>query len=204
MADLLLILFDLNGVLYRYNRDARIARLSSLTNRPPETIKSAIWDSGFEDAGDAGALDATDYLRGFGTRIGYDLSESEWLSAQQVAVTPIVESLALLPRVRPGVQCAVLTNNNLLIRRHFASLYPEMGALVGERPCVSAEFSARKPDPEVYRRCVASLGVEPDATLFVDDSPANVEGARAAGLHVHHYTDQEGLATDLYRRGLLR
>ena len=61
-----------------------------------------------------------------------------------------------------------------------------------------------QPDPEVYRRCVASLGVEPDATLFVDDSPANVEGARAAGLHVHHYTDQEGLATDLYRRGLLR
>jgi hypothetical protein len=62
VAAISLILFDLNGVLYRYNRDARIAYLASISQRPAAAIKTATWDSGFEDLGDAGALDAAAYL----------------------------------------------------------------------------------------------------------------------------------------------
>lgn len=102
MAGISLLLFDLNGVPYRYDREARIAYLHAVSARSPEPIRSAIWDSGFEDAGDTGTLGADGYLRGFGARIGADLSEAEWLAAQQVAVTPIPDTLALLPRVRAG------------------------------------------------------------------------------------------------------
>lgn len=166
-------------------------------------VQTVIWDSGFEDSGDAGALDAIAYLRGFGACIGYDLSEAEWMAAQQLAITPIAASLALLPRIRPTVRCAVLTNNNLLVLRHFRTLYPEIAALVGDRACVSAEFGVRKPAPDVYRRCLVRLGVEPAATLFVDDSPSNVAGARTAGLHGHDYVDPATLAVALHQHGLL-
>jgi glucose-1-phosphatase len=203
VTEISLILFDLNGVLYRYERDARIAHIGSVSDRSSDTIRTAIWDSGFEDAGDGGALDAAAYLHGFGACIGYDLPEREWVAAQQVAVTPITATLALLSLIRPGVLCAVLTNNNLLVRRHFATLYPEVAALVGDRAYVSAEFGARKPDPEAYRRCLARLGVEPTATLFVDDSPVNVAGAREAGLHGYDYTGSKELTAELHRRGLL-
>lgn len=50
MPDISLILFDLNGVLYRYDRDRRIAALSATTGVPPDAIAAAIWDSGFEAA----------------------------------------------------------------------------------------------------------------------------------------------------------
>src|SRR5271166_3896382 len=56
MTKISLILFDLNGVLYRYDRDARIAHLASVSGRTQEAIRTAIWDSGFEDSGDAGTL----------------------------------------------------------------------------------------------------------------------------------------------------
>jgi glucose-1-phosphatase len=52
------ILFDLNGVLYRYDWDAQIACLGTVTGRSPDAVKAAIWTSGFEDSGDAGAMDA--------------------------------------------------------------------------------------------------------------------------------------------------
>ena len=66
----------------------------------------------------------------------------------------------------------------------------------------------RKPDPRwigaaVYRRCLARMGAAADATLFVDDSPDNIAGARAAGLHGHDYVSPEAFEQDLCERGLL-
>jgi HAD superfamily hydrolase (TIGR01509 family) len=203
VTEISLILFDLNGVLYRYDREARIAHLHLVSNQSADAIRAAIWDSGFEDSGDAGAVDATAYLQGFGDRIFYRLSEAQWVAAQLVAVSAIAATLTLLPRIHPEVRCAVLTNNNFLVRQHFATLYPEVTAHVGDRAFVSAEFGARKPDPEAYRRCLVRLGVTPTAALFVDDSPANVAGAREAGLQGFEYTVPEELSAELRRRGLL-
>ena len=39
----------------------------------------------------------------------------------------------------------------------------------------------RKPDPEVFRRAAAQLGLTPAECVVVDDLAANVRGARAAG-----------------------
>jgi len=203
LSEIALILFDLNGVLYNYDRNARIDHLAVVANRPADSIKAAIWDSGFEDSGDAGDLDADAYLRGFATAIGHDLSEAAWVAALQSAITPIEPSLALLPRVRVGVGCAVLTNNNLLVQRHFSSLYSAVASLVGNRACVSAEFGVRKPDRQAYRRCLAQLGVAPEATLFIDDSPANVAGAQAAGLAACHVTQPDQLTAALLNHRLL-
>ena len=203
MAGISLILFDLNGVLYRYDRNARISRLAAITGLPPDAVRQAIWESGFEDAGDAGAFDAEAYLAEFGARLRYGLSEAEWLEAQLLAVEPIAASLAILSRLRPSVRCAVLTNNNLLIQRHFAQLYPQVAALVGDRAYVSAAFGASKPNPEVYRRCLTAMNLRCDEALFIDDSAANVAGAREAGLSSHHYVDSQTLEAELAQRGLL-
>lgn len=40
----------------------------------------------------------------------------------------------------------------------------------------------RKPHPEIYRRVVRELNVKPDHTLAIEDSPAGVQSAKAAGL----------------------
>jgi FMN phosphatase YigB (HAD superfamily) len=44
----------------------------------------------------------------------------------------------------------------------------------------------------------------PEATLFVDDSAANVAGARAAGLVGYEYTEAKELAVEFGRAGLLK
>ena len=208
MTEISLILFDLNGVLYRYDRAVRIGALASVCGVGPDAIEAAIWDSGFEDSGDAGALTADAYLRGFAARLGHPLlgralSEADWVAALRASISPIPVALALLARIRTGVTAGVLTNNNLLVLRHFQALYPAVAARVGKNACVSAEFGARKPDPDAYRGCLARLGVSPPATLFIDDSKANVAGAVAAGLAAHHTTGAEDLEAALQGFGLL-
>ncbi len=203
MPDIHLILFDLNGVLYDYRREIRIARLATLSGRSPDAIRGAIWDTGFEDSGDSGALDASAYLHGFGERIGFDLSETEWAEAVQASVTPIPDMLRLVSRLRPELRCAVLTNNNFLVKRHFTDLFPEVAARIGTNVSVSAEFGLRKPDPDCYRRCLLRLEALPAETWFVDDNADNVVGARKAGLMSHHYRNPRRFAVELRRRHLL-
>ncbi len=62
---------------------------------------------------------------------------------------------------------------------------------------MSAEFRARKPEPEAYLGCLAKLGAAPEATLFVDDSIRNVTGAERAGLAAHLFRDRDGLTAGL-------
>jgi putative hydrolase of the HAD superfamily len=56
----------------------------------------------------------------------------------------------------------------------------------------SWEVGAAKPDPEFFRRVVRRIGVPAAEVLFVDDSEANVEGARAAGLVAEHWHFERG------------
>ena len=47
---------------------------------------------------------------------------------------------------------------------------------------LSEHEGVRKPDPEIYVIAAKRLGEPPEACVFVDDVPRNVEGARAVGM----------------------
>ena len=198
------VLFDMNDVLCRYDRAARIARLAEACGQPPAFIETAIWGSGYEDLGDIGAMDAGAYLKGFAERLGSALTLAQWTEALRAAVTPLPEALALAATTGRAAQVAVLTNNNLLVKREIDAIFPELRPIFGRNFLVSAEFRARKPDPEVYRRCLARLGAAPDESLFVDDSAKNVAGAERAGLTGHLYLSAGALAEALKSAGLMQ
>ena len=67
---------------------------------------------------------------------------------------------------------------------------------------VSGDIRMLKPDREIYDHHVASFNLDPAATLFIDDSPANVEGAKAAGWQAVHFTGAPKLADNLRSLGL--
>lgn len=67
---------------------------------------------------------------------------------------------------------------------------------------VSGEIGLIKPDRAIYEKHAADFSLEPAATLFIDDSEANVRGAIAAGWQAIHFTDAATLKADLGARGL--
>jgi len=203
MQKISLALFDMHDVLCRYDRKKRLEDLSTLSGKPADEIYAAIWESGFEGEADAGKLDAAAYLAGFGERLGYPITLQEWLANRSQATIPMPEVLAILAEVKRQTKVAVLTNNHTLVREHLDMLFPELFALCGAESYVSAQFGAAKPDPEVYLRCVAAAGAVPGETLFIDDSPKNVDGALAAGLAGLVFTDAAGLRAALQAYGLI-
>ena len=105
------------------------------------------------------------------------------------------EMLDAAARIRRHHPTAICTNNARewsawrdLVRAH------EFDVVVD-----SCEEGVRKPDPEIYLRTCARLGVAPEQALFVDDLPHNVEGARAVGLHAIRFTTTEETLTAVHR-----
>jgi HAD superfamily hydrolase (TIGR01509 family) len=63
----------------------------------------------------------------------------------------------------------------------------------------SHEVGLAKPDPEIYVLTASRLGVRPGEIVFLDDVPANVDAARAAGWHAVLHEDAARSITEIER-----
>jgi HAD superfamily hydrolase (TIGR01509 family) len=75
-----------------------------------------------------------------------------------------------------GVPTAVVSNWDVGLHDHLRRLGLDLPVFT------SAEAGAPKPDPAIFRLALERLGVPPERALHVGDSPADEEGARAAGM----------------------
>lgn len=198
-----LVIFDMDEVLYDYEHPKRLAYLAQLTGLQQEAIHQAIWGSGFEDRAEAGAYKTgADYLEAYSERLGFALTQDQWIEARRVMMRARPDMLALAQRVAALRDVALLTNNGMMLKEALPALAPDVIRIFGHRAYVSAEFGTKKPDPEIYRKAAALCGAAPQDALFVDDKLANVEGAKQAGLHGHHFTQIDGLRDALASHGL--
>ena len=62
---------------------------------------------------------------------------------------------------------------------------------------ISGEEKIIKPDAEIFQILLKRNNLVASDCLFVDDNKANVDAARAVGMHAHHFKSPFGLAEDL-------
>jgi len=68
---------------------------------------------------------------------------------------------------------------------------------------VSGEERMTKPDPAFFRLLLDRFGLDPGATVFVDDSEANVAAARELGIDAVRFTGPDQLRRELWARRIL-
>ncbi|WP_246179652.1 HAD family hydrolase [Microvirga thermotolerans] len=113
----------------------------------------------------------------------------------------IEENVALLERLRgAGVPNYCITNFSgpkfNLSKKRFPFLDGFDGIVV------SGDERLLKPEPAIYKLLLDRYGLEADRCIFIDDSKANVEGARAVGMHAIHFVEPMDLAAELSRFGI--
>ncbi|MGO4838871.1 HAD family hydrolase [Rhizobiaceae sp. 2RAB30] len=67
---------------------------------------------------------------------------------------------------------------------------------------VSGDVRMIKPDRGIYDHHVTSFDLDPAATIFIDDSQKNVDGAKEAGWQAVLFQDAKTLEADLERFGI--
>ncbi len=67
---------------------------------------------------------------------------------------------------------------------------------------VSGNVSCWKPDAAIYEHVCKTGGFAPETAVFIDDVVANVDGARAVGMHGIHHRDAAMTTAELRAMGL--
>ena len=115
---------------------------------------------------------------------------------------PIEDTVAVLGELLDaGVPCYALTNMEAETypRRYerFAFLRWFAGTVVS-----SAE-GVIKPEPEIFRRLLSRYALVAERTVFIDDSPVNIDAASALGMVALRFESAASLRAQLVARGLL-
>ncbi len=197
------LLIDLAGVLARFDHAPRLAALARLSGVEEPEVETHLYASGFVDLADEGAVDADGVRRGLRERLGglADADDADLDAAWMAAFAPDEEALAVIDAVRPPLVVALLSNNDALVADLLGEHLPEVARRL-DAAFLSGALGVVKPEPEAFAAALELLGVAAAAVLFVDDSAANVEGARAAGLDAVLFTGPGALRAALAERGL--
>lgn len=115
---------------------------------------------------------------------------------------PIEANVALARRLRDaGYRILALTNFSAETFPRALQRHPFLGEFEGI--VVSGHEGLMKPEPAIYRCLCDRYGVDPARAVFIDDAIANVEGARAIGMHGVHFQSASQLMADLRALGVV-
>jgi putative hydrolase of the HAD superfamily len=106
------------------------------------------------------------------------------------------QMVAAIQACRPTYKTACLTNNfgsaERAVSDAVAAVYELFDAVVESRV-----LGIRKPDPKFYEIACATLDVQPEESVFLDDLGVNLKPARALGMHTIKVTEPDQALADL-------
>jgi len=196
------VLFDMDGVLYAYDRPHRLELLSSALDVSADEIHEKIFASGLEDDHDLGRIGVEDYIAEIGRRLNCDVTLRQWRAARKWAMAPEPEMLDLAKRLGAEFDIALMTNNGMFLADAIDQLAPELPGIFGERMFFSGALGCGKETPATFAVLMDKLGWRAALTLFVDDSETYIAAAIEAGLIAHKFEDVVGFKTHLAELGL--
>lgn len=108
---------------------------------------------------------------------------NNWIDLKDV----IEEGVSALRLCREkGKRIYVLSNYNNKAFAHVRQKYDFFNLVDGF--LISADVGLIKPDPAIFRRLLSDFSLDASRTLFIDDSPVNIEGALYCGLQALCYS----------------
>lgn len=153
----------------------------------------AVWDSGYV----SGRADEAEFWQLFKGRTGLAGDEARWREdilsrfAVRSWMPPIITRLRDL-----GVTTAILSDQTdwLALLDSRQDFFKYFDVVLN-----SYHHGMTKQEPEFFLLALRETGLAPEAALFVDDNPGNVERARALGLQAHLYLGREGFEAEIAR-----
>jgi glucose-1-phosphatase len=188
------IIFDLGGVLLDVDYNlTRVAFEKLGVIHFDEMYSQANADKLFQRL-ETGKIREKDFYKELNVCTGLELSPEEIKKAWNAMLLSFREkSLQFLERIKDKYQIFLLSNTNYIHMDAFKKIFHETPRLKTfeeyfNKAFYSCEIGLRKPDAGCYEWTLNEVHIEPEKTLFIDDSKHNVDAASKLGMQTIHLT----------------
>ncbi len=182
------IIFDLGGVLlnldYQLTEDAFVA--AGITNF--REIYSQLQQTPVFDLFETGKIGREEFIATMQGFTHTPISESQILNAWNAMLLNFpIRRLQILQQLRNYYDLYLLSNTNEIHEEAFNKILnrdfgmPGLGVFF-DRVYFSHRVGMRKPHREIFEMILNNHGLQAAETLFIDDSPQHIVGAKAVGL----------------------
>jgi glucose-1-phosphatase len=197
------VIFDLGNVLIDFDHAIAAQRISRFTAKTIQEIYSLFFNSGITQLFEEGRIAPAEFFLKVQQMLDLTLdfnsflpiwNEIFFLTEKNKAVHRLAEEL------RKGYALAVLSNVNILHMEYIRGHFPIFGAF--SHVFTSYELGGIKPDPAVYNKALATLGVLPSQAFYTDDREDLIEKASELGIVSFVYKGPDKLKNDLLSVGI--
>jgi glucose-1-phosphatase len=195
------IIFDFGNVVAFFDHYRTLEKLRSFSPFTPQEMYAAVYASPLEDQVERGLLTPEAFLKQVREiwQLRCDIDVLQQAISDVFWANPEVHDI--IAKLKPRYRIVLGSNTNAIHARQFlaqfADVLGQFDSLV-----MSHEVGTRKPDAAFFHHCVRHAQAEAAECVFVDDLAANIEGARAVGLHGVLYRPNEGLPEKLRTLGV--
>ncbi|MBX2997760.1 MAG: HAD family phosphatase [Caldilineaceae bacterium] len=196
------VIFDVGGVLIRTTDPQPRRTLEERLGLPEGGAELLVFNSEMGRAAQMGQITSLDHWQWVAEQLNLDADvllqfQHEFFGGDYLDR----DLIAFIRKLRPAYRTAIISN-----------YMDELTRLLGEVHCIADAFDLivisssekiMKPDPIIFERTLQRLNLAPQETIFVDDFPHNVEGARAVGMNAIHFTPGIDLVAELARWGVV-
>lgn len=191
------LLFDLGRVVLDINFDSVMATWADHAGCAPADLASRFVVNDSFKHHETGRIDDAAFFADLRQSLDVGLTDAQFLEGWNAIFAGEMPGIApLLAGAARRLPLYAFSNTNPAHVAHFSKAYAEV---LGHFRAIflSSSIGLRKPDAEAYDHVVKAIGVPASRILFFDDSAANIEGARARGLHAVHVTSTDDVARAL-------
>jgi len=195
------LIFDLGGVVVRWDPDAIIAGVF-----PEKDIRQKIRQGVFGHPDwlelDRGTLDREDAIRRAAQRLAMPEGEiRRLLVAVPPSLVPIQETVELLYRLKArGYPLYCLSNMHFASIEHLEREHRFFEVFKGI--VISCRLNLCKPEPAIYQHALKANGLKAKDTVFIDDVDVNIAAAAKVGIRTIQFTNTAQCARDLRALGI--
>ena len=194
------IVFDLGNVLISVHEDRALERICARTGKTLGEIEHYILTTPFVTQLALGQLAPRRFFEIVAGDLGFTGDEAEFAAIWAEVFEPIDEMIQLTRKLKGRLPRYILSNSNAIHIEYVLAHYPFMHELEGW--VFSHEVGLMKPDRRIYDWTAQRFGLTPARTVFIDDIPANVEAARAAGWQAIPHCHPAATRAELTKRGV--
>ena len=188
------IIFDLGGVILNIDPFKTVAEMKKLGLRNFDAVYAHLKQTHTLDNLEKGLISQRAFLDDIKAESDEPVSDEQVLKAWNALLIDFPrERIRLLEQLQKDrrFRTFLLSNTNAIHYQVYTRMLQEQHGIEGlealfDRAYFSHEMHMRKPDAGIYARVLEENAMDPKKTLFIDDSKANIEAARALGIEGYH------------------